>query len=84
VLATPGQPDAAIVALMSKMKLMTTRPLAQFSHGWQPLPQRIVPIASTKSSKAILQNMVEIPAAEFDFTAQDTEIEGVDAVGVDV
>jgi iron(II)-dependent oxidoreductase len=83
VLATSGSPDAAMVALMSKMKLMTTQSLTQFSHEWQPLPQRIVPEASTKSAKAIPHNMVEIPAAKFDFTVRGIEIEG-DAVGVDV
>jgi iron(II)-dependent oxidoreductase len=84
VLAAPGSPDAAIVALMDKMRLLTMQPLAQFSHEWQPLPQRLVPVPNTKPAKAIPQNMVEIPAAEFDFTVQGIEIEGSDAVGVDV
>jgi len=84
VLMTHGQPATQIVALMSKMKAMSARPLASWSNEWRALPQHVVTIASTKPSKTAPPGMVEIPAADFDFEVQGIEIEGSDAIGVDV
>ncbi len=84
VLATPGEPDQTIIALMHKMKMATTRHLAEFSREWQPLPQSTVPTLKTKPSRTVPQDMIEIPAGDFDFVVQGIEIEGDNAVGVDV
>ncbi len=39
LLATPTAPDAGIQTLMSKMKDLTAKPLASYSHEWKVLPQ---------------------------------------------
>ena len=69
---------------MSKMKTMSAQPLASWSNEWRALPQHVVTIASTKLSKTAPPGMVEIPAADFDFEVRGIEIEGSDAIGVDV
>jgi len=84
VLMTHYQPATQIVALMSKMKAMSAQPLTSWSNEWRALPQRVVTIASTKPSKSTPPGMVEIPAADFDFEVRGIEIEGSDAIGVDV
>src|SRR5579863_3694476 len=73
VLMDHGQPATEIVALMSKMKAMTARPLTSWSNEWRELPQHVVAIASTKPSNATPPGMVEIPAANFDFQVQGVE-----------
>ena len=84
VLMVQGEAPAGITSLMSKMKAMTAKPLASFSSEWRPLPQHIVNIAPTKPSKTAPTGMVEIPAADFEFAVQGIEIEGDDAIGVDI
>jgi len=92
LLATKAAPNAAIQALMSKMKEMTAKPLGSYSHEWTVLPQQIVPIAATKAHAASSQEpslapqagMVKIPAGDFLFKVQGIEIEGSDDLGVDV
>jgi formylglycine-generating enzyme required for sulfatase activity len=84
VLMSHGQPAAGILALMSKMKAMTARPLASWSDEWRELPQHIVSITSSKPSRVTPPGMVEIPAAEFGFEVQGVEHEGGDETGVDV
>jgi gamma-glutamyl hercynylcysteine S-oxide synthase len=84
LLMTHGQPAPQIDALMSKMKVMTAKPLASWSNEWRELPQHAVTITSTKPSKTAPPGMVEIPAADFDFEVRGIEIEGGDAIGVDV
>jgi formylglycine-generating enzyme required for sulfatase activity len=84
VLMSRGQPAAEILALMSRMKAMTARPLASWSDEWRELPQHIVPIASSKPSRVTPPGMVEIPAAAFGFEVQGVEHEGGNETGVDV
>ena len=88
LLATKTPPNAAIQALMSKMKEMTAKPLAGYSHEWKVLPQQIVPIAATKpppvSSSASQAGMIKIHGGNFVFKVQGIEIEGYDDIGVDV
>ena len=69
---------------MSKMKGLTAKPLASYSHEWIVLPQQIVPIASTKVPSGSPADMVKIPAAEFLFRVQGIEVEGFNDIGVDV
>jgi formylglycine-generating enzyme required for sulfatase activity len=84
VLASNAAPNSKIGALMSKMRELTARPLAAYSHEWQVLPQQIVPISATRPPSGTLAEMVKIPAGDFDFRVQGIEIEGFDDVGVDV
>ncbi len=86
LLASKTAPEASIQTLMSKMKEMTAKPLASYSHQWTVLPQQIIPIATTKppSGSPPDSDMVEIPAADFLFKVRGIEIEGKNDVGVDV
>jgi formylglycine-generating enzyme required for sulfatase activity len=69
---------------MSKMKEMSAKPLASYSHEWRVLPQQIVPIAATKPPTSSPAGMMKIPAGEFLFKVQGIEIEGSNDIGVDV
>jgi formylglycine-generating enzyme required for sulfatase activity len=84
LLVTQDPPDPALVALLAKMRRMTSRPLALYSHEWQPLLQKLVEIAPTRRARTAPPDMVEVPAGAFDFAVQGTEIEGGNAIGVDV
>ncbi|MGA2563718.1 MAG: SUMF1/EgtB/PvdO family nonheme iron enzyme, partial [Steroidobacteraceae bacterium] len=84
VLMTRGQAATQIVALMGRMKAMSAQPLTTWSNEWRALPQHAVTISSTKPFKSTPPGMVEIPAADFDFEVRGIEIEGSDAIGVDV
>ncbi len=84
LLATKTSPEAGVQALMSKMKELTTKPLASYSHEWTVLPQQIVPIAATKPPSITPPGMVKIPAGDFVFKVQGIEIEGSNDAGVDV
>jgi iron(II)-dependent oxidoreductase len=84
ILATSGEPNAAMRELMSTMKSMTASKLASFSHEWKTLPQSIVEIAATKPSSAAPEGMVKVPGGDFLFRVEGIEVEGSDDVGVDV
>ena len=84
ILATNAAPDQKIQALLSKMKELTAKPLATYSHEWNALPQQIVPIPTTKVATAAPDGMVKVPQADFLFKVAGIEIEGYDAVGIDV
>jgi formylglycine-generating enzyme required for sulfatase activity len=84
ILATPAEPDAALVKLMSTMKQITAKPLADFSSEWKPLPQQLVPIAATERAAGAPEGMVRIPGGDYVFRVHGIEIEGGDDAGVDV
>ncbi|MGB7549566.1 MAG: SUMF1/EgtB/PvdO family nonheme iron enzyme [Terracidiphilus sp.] len=84
ILATPDEPDAGIQALMAKMKAMTEKPLASYSHQWEPLTQQMVEIQPSKASSTAPEGMIRIEGSKFLFKVQGIEIEGGDDVGVDV
>jgi len=84
ILATNGEPGSAAQSLMSKMKQMTSAPLASFSHEWKVLPQHIVPINATEPAASAPAGMVKIPAGSFLFEVSGIEIEGTNDMGVDV
>jgi iron(II)-dependent oxidoreductase len=84
VLATNSAPDQKAVALMSKMKELTARPLADYSHEWKVLPQQIVPIPATKTASSAPAGTVKVPEADFLFKVSGIEIEGFNDIGVDV
>lgn len=84
VLAINGEPDTATRDLMARMKAMTRQPLSQYSAEWKPLPQRMVDVAPTARTATPPAGMVEIPAGTFVFKVRGLEVEGGNAVGVDV
>jgi gamma-glutamyl hercynylcysteine S-oxide synthase len=84
VFATNTEPDQKIVSLMSRMKELTAKPLADYSHEWKVLPQEIVPIAATKAAATAPPGMIKIPGGNFLFEVAGIEIEGFDDIGVDM
>ena len=84
LLATKATPTAEFQELMTKMKAMTVKPLASYSHEWKVLPQLIVPITATKPTSAPPPGMIKIPGGEFLFKVRGVEIEGANDIGVDV
>jgi gamma-glutamyl hercynylcysteine S-oxide synthase len=84
LLASPSEPDRRVSDLMSKMKELSSTPLATYSHEWKPLPQQMIPIAEVKPPTAPPRGMIKIPGADFDFRVSGIEIEGSDDIGVDV
>jgi len=84
ILATPGELDAQVRQLMTKMKLMTQEPLSTFSHEWKPLTQHLVEIQPSKTSGSAPEGMIRIEAGDFLFKVEGIEIEGSDDIGVDV
>ena len=83
-MAIDGVPDAKLEDLLGRMKKMTAEPLSSYSHEWKPLKQQIVDIPATAPAAAVPAGMVKIPAGDFRFRVQGTEIEGLDDIGVDV
>jgi formylglycine-generating enzyme required for sulfatase activity len=84
ILAQPGEPAAAMRALMAKMKQMTAPPLSSYSHEWKTLPQRMVDIAPTAPAVSAPEGMVRVDGGDYLFRVQGIEIEGSDDIGVDV
>ena len=84
VAALTGEPDAAIAALMTRMKTLTTAPLSNYSDKWKVLPQNVVPIRSTKPAQTPPAGMVLVPGGDYAFRVEGVEIEGGDDNGVDV
>jgi len=88
VMQVIGEPDSSIHQLMSKMKSMTTKPLASYSKDRITLKQRIVEIKptdirSTQPSPSSAE-MVRIAGGDYVFVVGGIEIEGSDDEGVDV
>jgi gamma-glutamyl hercynylcysteine S-oxide synthase len=84
ILATPNAAGADVQQLITKMKGLTSTPLASYSHDWKVLPQQIVPIEPTKPASSAPAGMVKIPEADFLFRVTGIEIEGFNDNGVDV
>jgi len=84
VLAINGKPDATTIASMAKMEEMTAKPLAAYSHEWQPLEQQIVEIPPTAPATSTPDGMVRIEGGDYLFRVDGIEIEGSNNVGVDV
>jgi iron(II)-dependent oxidoreductase len=78
VLVTLGAPPSQVVALMTEMRTITARPLFDFSNQWQPLVQHLVPTESTRVSKGVPPDLVEILSTEFNFIVEGVQIEGGD------
>jgi formylglycine-generating enzyme required for sulfatase activity len=84
ILAIPGEPSAAMKALMQRMATMTSTPLSSYSHEPAILHQTLVPIAATTPAATAPDGMIKIPGGSFVFRVQGTEIEGGASNMVDV
>ena len=85
ILSTKGEPEAGMRTLMQRMQALTSKPLSDFPHEWQPLAQQIVEIAGIKApSPSASGEMVRIPGGAYVYKVRGIEIEGKDDVGVDV
>jgi len=84
ILAIPGEPDAAIKALMQRMAALTAKPLVSFSHELTVLPQSLVPIEPTKPAAEAPPGMVRVSGGPYTFKVRGTEIEGGASNMVDV
>lgn len=84
VLATDNSQTDGLPDLLKFMAERVSRPLASYSHAWQPVPQSIVEIPRTKPAVALPAGMVRIPEGDFDFRVSGIEIEGGNDPGVDV
>jgi gamma-glutamyl hercynylcysteine S-oxide synthase len=84
VLASQTAPDGGMQALLLKMREMTARPLASYSHQWVVLRQQLVAMAPTQPPATPPPGMMKIPAGDFLFRVQGIEIEGANDLGVDV
>jgi formylglycine-generating enzyme required for sulfatase activity len=71
-------------AILGKMRRLAEKRLAYFPEQWKFLPQQQVLIHPTKAAGTAPAGMVRIPGGPFDFAVSGIEIEGGDAVGVDV
>jgi len=56
----------------------------EIAHDWRVLPQQCVEIPRAEPPPAAPPGMILIPAARFDFKVSGVEIEGGNAIGVDV
>ncbi|MFZ0340668.1 MAG: SUMF1/EgtB/PvdO family nonheme iron enzyme [Terracidiphilus sp.] len=84
ILATPGEPSAAMKDLMQRMAAMTAKPLTAFAHEPVILEQHIVDIALTKPAAEAPAGMIRIPGGAFNFKVEGVEIEGGAYPGLDV
>jgi formylglycine-generating enzyme required for sulfatase activity len=84
LLAAKTDPDPPLRELMARMKAMSEKPLASFSDAWKVLPQQIVEVKASARPSGTPADMIKIPEAEFLFKVQGIEIEGLNAIGVDV
>ena len=84
ILASPGEPGAAIKALMQRMAALTAKPLASYSHEPPVLKQALVDIPATKPATEAPEGMVRVPGGPFNFKVRGTEIEGESSNLVDV
>ena len=84
ILATPGEPSAAMKELMQRMAAMTSKPLTAFTHEPVILGQHIVDIPPTKPAAEAPAGMVRILGGAFDFRVEGVEIEGGASPGLDV
>jgi gamma-glutamyl hercynylcysteine S-oxide synthase len=84
ILAT-SSPDAALSKLLSEMRSLAARELAEFSDEWKPLSQVGVEIAPASPASSAPAGMTLVPAERnFVFRVSGIEIEGADSEGVDV
>lgn len=83
VLAVPtGTTVAGLDEYLRATQELASTPLQSLSSEWKPLSQTMVPIDSVPPVDQTPENMVLIPAAEFEFRVAGIEIEGYMWAGV--
>jgi formylglycine-generating enzyme required for sulfatase activity len=68
---------------LQKMKLLSAKPLQQYSGSWKALPQQMIDIPLTEPQANAPEGMVAITGGEFDFKVGGIEIEGFMWAGMD-
>lgn len=84
ILATAGDPEPQMLGLMSKMKKLSSTPLASFSHEHAVLPQKMVEVQPSPAARGDVNGMIRIEGGAYTFRVSGTEVEGMDDAGVDV
>jgi formylglycine-generating enzyme required for sulfatase activity len=77
-------PSQIPTELLAKMRTLSQCPLASFSKEWTTLKQTMVTSAPTAAPKTAPENMILIPAADYEFRVHGIEVEGSNDEGVDV
>jgi formylglycine-generating enzyme required for sulfatase activity len=75
---------ADLEAYLRTRREMTRKPLSAYSYEWHFLPQKMVETGATMTPDKAGEEMIHIPAGEFDFNVRGIEIEGYNWVGLDV
>jgi iron(II)-dependent oxidoreductase len=70
--------------LLAEMHAGAAKPLATYSDDWEPMQQRMVPIAPAKANAEARKNMVRIPSGTFRFEVHGIEVNVKDDAGLDV
>jgi formylglycine-generating enzyme required for sulfatase activity len=76
--------NADLEAYLRTRREMTQKPLSAYSHEWHFLRQTMVENAAAVTPGKASEDMIHIPAGEFDFNVRGIEIEGYNWVGLDV
>ena len=82
VLATKAPLGTPVKALLARLRRRANVRLADLSHQWKPLPQKMVPIAPTHPAADAPEGMVRIPAGAFRFEVTGVMIEKSEGVDV--
>jgi formylglycine-generating enzyme required for sulfatase activity len=79
----PGAETPGLEAFLERMRALAAKPLAACSTRWISAPQTLAPIEPTQPLGQPPQDMIAIPAGEFDFAVRGVVIEGYANEGVD-
>lgn len=84
ILASKGDPGPQMHDLMSKMKKLTSAPLAGFPHEHAILAQKMVGVQTSPAATGDVDGMIRIEGGAYTLRVSGTEVEGMDDAGVDV
>jgi len=80
----PGAETDGLEPFLERMRALASTPLASRSARWTSLSQALVPIEPTPALGQAPEDMIAIPAGDFDFAVRGVVIEGYASEGVDV
>ena len=85
IVELPAPANATLRRHLDRMQQLTSSQLWSFDDRWRILPQKMVPLPRTPLPTTAPDGMVWLPRTDnFTFIAAGVEIEGSDALGVDV